>query len=577
MPANTPVVRKLWTLLTPSERRELIVLLFGMVIAMALETLSAALVLPVLSMMTEGGAASAVPGIHAIVQRFSGGGSAPLAAMLVLVVVYLVKNTFLATLIWRQSHFAHSLNVNLSQRIFALFLAQPYTFHLERNAGHLLSGIYEDAGLVAEEGVGQGLAVCAEVFVLAALGALVLYVEPLGALLVAAVVGGSAWAFHALSHRRIDQWGAERQFHSDRAHQHLLQGLGAAKEVIVLGRQQEFLEQYHWHNARRGSASQRFYTLKQLPRLALESSTIVALAILMWVLLADGQPAYAVLPTIGLFAAAAVRALPSANRILGGMQSFRYALPSVSRLYTEFTELAPLNAADGASSPSVLRDRMELHRVSYTYPTSPQPALLDVSMHVALGESVGIIGSSGAGKSTLVDVLLGLLEPSSGSVRVDDQDIRTALRAWQNQVGYVPQVVYLTDDTVRRNIAFGLPDERIDEHALRRAIRGAQLETFVLALPEGLDTRVGERGVRISGGERQRIGIARALYHDPAILILDEATSSLDAATERGVMATVNDLKRKKTVVIVSHRATTIEQCDRVYELSDGRVRLVRD
>jgi ABC-type multidrug transport system fused ATPase/permease subunit len=219
-----------------------------------------------------------------------------------------------------------------------------------------------------------------------------------------------------------------------------------------------------------------------------------------------------------------------------------------------------------------LRHTLELHRVSFTYPAAHAPSLTDLSLTVRRGESVGFVGASGAGKSTLVDIVLGLLASEAGEVWVDGKNIQTNLRNWQDQIGYVPQSIFLTDDTLRRNVAFGLANEQIDEAAVWRAIRAAQLDELVHTLPQGLDTVVGERGIRLSGGQRQRIGIARALYHDPGVLVLDEATSSLDTTTERGVIQAVNALRGDKTVLIVAHRLSTVEHCDRLYRLEQGKV-----
>jgi ABC-type multidrug transport system fused ATPase/permease subunit len=225
-----------------------------------------------------------------------------------------------------------------------------------------------------------------------------------------------------------------------------------------------------------------------------------------------------------------------------------------------------------AARPTSFRADVTLRDVSFTYPSAAGPALQGVCMQVRRNESVGLVGPSGSGKSTLVDVILGLLTPDAGQVLVDGADIQQNLRGWQNQIGYVPQSIYLTDDSLRRNIAFGLAAEDIDDEAVQRAIKAAQLEEFVASLPDGLETPVGERGVRLSGGQRQRIGIARALYHDPSVLVLDEATSALDTATERLVMEEVMALRRNKTILVVAHRLSTVEHCDRLYRVEQGRV-----
>ena len=312
-------------------------------------------------------------------------------------------------------------------------------------------------------------------------------------------------------------------------------------------------------------------TLQPLPRLWLEMLAVTGLATLVLTLLVLGHELGAVLPTLGLFAAAAFRLMPSVNRVLTSFQSLRYGLPVINTLHREF-ELEPSAINEAGTTPTPFGETIEFDRVSYTYATAHTSALEDLSVVIRRGESVGVIGTSGAGKSTFVDVLLGLLTPDSGAVLVDGVDIQHSLRSWRDQIGYVPQSIFLTDDSLRNNVAFGLPAAQVDETAVWRAIRAAQLEEFVNSLPEGLDTVVGERGVRLSGGQRQRIGIARALYHDPSVLVLDEATSSLDTATEREVMQAVSALHGAKTILIVAHRLSTVEHCDRLYRIERGRV-----
>jgi ABC-type multidrug transport system fused ATPase/permease subunit len=275
--------------------------------------------------------------------------------------------------------------------------------------------------------------------------------------------------------------------------------------------------------------------------------------------------------TLGLFAAAAFRLMPSVNRAIFAIQSSRFFGSVVDTLYSEF-RLIDANPAVARGGPMPLAKSLAIDRVSFRYPATDAYALRDVSLTIPHGTSVGIIGSSGAGKSTLVDVILGLLIPESGAVLVDGVDTHNNLRRWQDQIGYVPQTIYLTDDTLRRNVAFGLANERIDEAAVLRAIHAAQLDEFVKESPRGLDTIVGERGVRLSGGQRQRIGIARALYHDPPVLVLDEATSSLDTLTEGGVIDAVRALQGDKTVIIVAHRFSTVEHCDRIFRLDRSKL-----
>jgi ABC-type multidrug transport system fused ATPase/permease subunit len=347
--------------------------------------------------------------------------------------------------------------------------------------------------------------------------------------------------------------------------------LGGTKDVKLLGRENEFLSEFGRHNEGFTRVGARSGTMGQLPRLWLEFLAVTGLAALVLVIVWQGHPLEALLPTLGLFAVGAFRLLPSANRLIGATQNIRYGLPAIAVLHSELALIQNTHVPErGRRLP--FDDSLKLEHVIYRYPSTEADTIRGVTLQIARGSSVGFIGSTGTGKTTLVDIILGLLTPDGGRVLVDGVDIRGNERGWQDQIGYVPQSIFLTDDSLRRNIAFGLPNEQIDEEAVWRTVRAAQLETFVKALPEGLETMVGERGVRLSGGQRQRIGIARALYHDPAVLVLDEATSALDAVTEREFMETVRALRGAKTVIIIAHRLSTVEHCDRLFRLDQGKV-----
>jgi len=565
--------RKIYAILTPAERKAALVLLALMTIGAVLETLSLGLVIPAIAVLMQRDLASQYPALQPLLNALNNPSQPRLVAigMLVLVCVYFVKTAFCGFLVWRQTAFVFGLQARLSERLFSLYLSQSYTFHLVRNSAQLIRNMVTEVTDFTVSTALPGALLLTEALVLLGIASLLLFLEPLGAVIVVAVMGSAGWAYQHVTGRRVTRWGEARQHHDGLRIQHLQQGIGAVKDVKLLGRENEFLAQYRVHNLGSARAARLHRTLIDFPRLGLEFLGVVGLTALVLTMLIQGHDVETIIPTLGLFAAAAFRLMPSVNRVVNAIHGLRYGLPVVETLHAEL-ELATPAPAAAPKNVQPFRSNITLQDVTYAYPDASTPALRDLSISIQRGESVGLVGPSGSGKSTLVDIILGLLTADAGEVLVDGRDIKSALRAWQDQIGYVPQSIYLTDDTIRRNIAFGLPDEQINDSAVRRAVKAAQLEDFVTNRPDGLETVLGERGVRLSGGQRQRMGIARALYHDPAVLVLDEATSALDTATEEGVMDAVMALHGSKTILVVAHRLSTVEHCDRLYRLEQGQV-----
>jgi len=570
---QSSLVHKIWALLTHSEQRSAVLSLGLMIVGMALETLGIGVIIPAIGVLTDLDFVNTYPALSSMIGDPGEASRSTLivGVMLILIGIYLLKTVFLAYLAWHQARFVCGVRAHLSERLFTMYLRQPYTFHLQRNSAQLIRNAINEVNAFTVNALMAGMTLLTEVLVLFGLSVLLLMIEPVGAIIVAIVLGVAGWGSLYFTRSRLVRSGEARRHHDGLRIQHLQQGLGAVKDVKVLGRESDFLQRYAVHNAESARAGRLLLTLQQLPRLWLELLAVVGLATLVFTMLAHGRELTAVLPALGLFTAAAFRLTPSANRVLGSLQALRFISPVINSLYEELRlKIPPVSRPEGTAEP--FRDELAFNHVTYTYLGAPAPALEDVSLVINRGESVGIIGRSGAGKTTLIDVLLGLLTPDSGEVCADGKSIQPSLRCWQDQIGYVPQSIFLTDDTLRNNVAFGLPAAQIDEAAIWRAVRAAQLEEFVNSLPEGLNTVVGERGVRLSGGQRQRIGIARALYHDPEVLVLDEATSSLDTAIELEVMQAVSTLRGSKTIVIVAHRLSTVEHCTRLYRLEYGRV-----
>jgi ABC-type multidrug transport system fused ATPase/permease subunit len=569
-------LRKVWQMLTAEQKRGAAVLFALMLGGMVLETLGVGLVVPALALVTQNDIGAKFPVLVPWLHRLGDPSRERLIVygMVGLFALAAFKAAFLAFLTWRQMRFIYGAHAEMSHRLFASYLRQPYLFHLQRNSAQLIRNVVSETQNLTQTGMMAGLSFLTELFVVLGVAVLLLVAEPLGAVIVMSTLAAAGFLFNHLTKSRVRRWGEARQLHDGFRIQHLQQGLGGVKDVQLFGRVEGFLAQFARHNEGNARIVERWAFLQQLPRLWLELLAVGGLTALVLLMLGRGRPIEALLPTIALFAAAAFRLMPSVNRMLNAAHAIVFALPVVHLLYDEM----PRGARQGASPaqpPLPLRREIALDRVTFRYPSTEAPVLREVSLTIAAGTSIGFIGGSGCGKSTLIDLILGLIAPEDGNVRVDGVDIQSRLRGWQDQIGYVAQAIFLTDDTLRRNVAFGIPDAQIDEAAVRRAITAAQLDAFVRELPAGLDTVVGERGVRLSGGQRQRIAMARALFHDPSVLVLDEATSSLDAVTEQEVMGAVRSLHGKKTILIVAHRLSTIETCDQVFRIEQGQLRAV--
>jgi len=585
---------RLGRLLGAKEKWGTVVILGLMLVGMVLETLGVGLIVPALALLSDQKIVERYPEVAVILQKLSPTGWLPAiwpnhpfaqpdtavqefgGAMIVLVLFFSFKAAFLAYLAWQQTRLVFRAQVALTQQLFSIYLRQPYTFHLQRNSAELVRNATTEVGQFAGAFLSAANLIT-EILVVCGISVLLVAFQPVGALSVLALFAFSGWIFYRATKGRAKIWGETRLFHEGKKIQHLQQGLGGVKEVKLLGREEDFLSQFFHHTAGSAKMSERQNVVLALPRLFLEWVAVAGLALLVLSLVLQGRSGAFIIATMGLFGVAAFRVMPSVNRIVSCLQILRFSAPAIE---TIDDEIRTLRDQAGDLPPAMSEsDRiasdwkcLQLRQVGFRYPGAAQPTLEDINLEIGRGQSVGFIGGSGAGKSTLIDLVMGLYLPDTGALVLDGTDIRTNLRAWQNDIGYVPQTIFLTDDSLRRNVAFGISEEKIDYDKVKRAIEAAQLGEFVASLPEGLESHVGERGVRISGGQRQRIGIARALYHEPSVLVLDEATSALDIATEKQVMESVQALRSSKTILIVAHRLSTVEECSLIFRMDGGRV-----
>jgi ATP-binding cassette subfamily C protein len=415
----------------------------------------------------------------------------------------------------------------------------------------------------------------AEVAVTVGIVALLFFVNPLAAFGGLTIVGLLSWGIARLTRNRLTMLGGIRAEEQTRKYQLMQEGLGAIKEIRVLGREGYFFDGFERSERRYVHTLRDSHLLGQYPRLAIEIVAVTTLAGITMLLLLSGRELAEALATLVVFGVAVVRLVPAASKITSGLNQIRFYARSVSIVNADrrLAEEADRQArALNAGPPLGFERDLQLDDVSYRYPDAATEALKNLTVTIRKGESVGFVGASAAGKTTLLHILLGLLQPSSGRILVDGTDVRQNLGSWQRRIGFIPQDLFLLDDTIRRNVAFGIPEEEIDDDAVWCALEAAQLSSSIGNLDAGLDALTGERGTRMSGGQGQRVAIARALYHDPDVLILDEATSSLDYETEARIVACLQALAGQKTLIIVSHRHRAVRDCDVVHLLDGGHL-----
>jgi len=548
--------------------------LLPLVLATAVaEAIAAAAIFGLLQVLTNTGATSEI--------RFV----APVSAMLGLVEprevillftiavmgVYLARLALLSTVTYVKDRVIFESVAHLSERVLHAYLSGPLGITGARDTASMLQRAQRSPEVAAGIGFGSVVHLLSEVLVAVGLIALLAVTAPFITLLAVVLTAGFLLLPAVLTHRLFHRWGEREHARQEESLRQLRQGLGALREIRVYGREAFFQRRVTRARDALSRVQRRRSLLSDVLRLSVETVFVLVLLAVVAVVIWIGSSANLV-SLLGLYAYAGFRIVPSANRITLNLNSVRGSLPVARALVADIESEAPSASAVGPGQGLTFAAQIELARVEYAYATGDRPAIHDLSLTIRRGESIGVVGLSGSGKSTLVDLLLGLITPTAGHVRVDGRDIRTHLASWQRQIGYVAQSFYLLDDTLRQNIAFGVDAQQIDQARLINAVKAAQLEDVVASWPQGLDTRIGEWGTRLSGGERQRVAIARALYAQPAILIFDEATAALDPHTEREVTEAIASLHGTNTMVVIAHRIRTVQSCDRLVMLRAGTV-----
>ncbi|MCU0565078.1 MAG: ABC transporter ATP-binding protein/permease [Oculatellaceae cyanobacterium Prado106] len=478
-------------------------------------------------------------------------------------------------------HFTYSQQGFLSQKLLHAYLSAPYTFHLNCNTSLLIQNITLEVRGFANGIMLPILNSAAYLIISFSLAILLAKTSLLAtsSILIMLVIPFSLYQRYRYQLAKWGKQGSQANLEILRTINH---SLGGFKETRIIGCEAYFEEKMDHYVRQFEHTVAESQVFKLLPRLLIEAVLITFLVGLAAVFLLSNQDPQKLTSILGVFAMASIRLIPAISQLTNAIGSLRQNSYALNKLYADLKELETfsqssdrqlqISASKTTEQPINFSNRIVLDQVSYSYPGHAEAVLKDISLSIHKGEAIALIGRSGAGKTTLVDIILGLLTPTQGDIQVDGTSIYPHLRSWQNSIGYIPQSIYLMDDTLLRNIAFGVPDSRIDYDRVERALKSAQLTELIADLPQGLATVIGERGIRLSGGQRQRVGIARALYHEREILVLDEATAALDHETEKLVNDAIQSLSGTKTLIIIAHRLTTIEHCDRVYLLEKGRL-----
>lgn len=579
------IIRKFSLILSKQQKIRVVIIAIMMVIGAFLETLGVGLILPLVSAITTpdiimtnkyAKLVCEILDLHAT-RTFM------IVVIAALIFVYIFKNVYLFVEYYVQYRFICNNRFAVQCRLMETYLHRPYEFFLNAESGEIVRVVTNDTSNTFNL-LSTVLAFFTEAIVSVALIVVIIVTDPVMAILLASVLGGTMLLIGRLVKPILRKAGLKFQKNSAKMNQWLLQSISGIKEVKVSGKEGFFLTQFSKYGRKAIDSEKKNMVLGQVPRLSIEAFSISAMLAVIAILMWRGREIDTMLPQLSAFAMAAVRLMPSVNRMTASLNQISYYEPALDKMLEHLSvaqrwqntkddiqgsdSVCPEGQMDSLS----LKKEIALKDISFSYPRAEHPVLEHANMLVPIGMSVGIVGASGAGKTTAVDIMLGLLKPQEGQVLADGVDIQTAYHAWLSHIGYIPQMIFMLDDTIRGNVAFGIDSKEIDEQAVWKALEEAQLAEFVRSLPEGLDTQIGERGIRLSGGQRQRIGIARALYTDPELLIFDEATSALDNETESAIMESINALHGKKTMVIIAHRLTTIEGCDMVYRVENGKI-----
>ncbi len=573
------IFKKFNKVLNKKQKSRVVVLIFMILIGAVLETLGVSMIYPLIEtvMMPEVFEQNAMIVWICNVLGYTSAEQFVTFMLLTLIFIFIFKNLYLLLLYYVQHSFITNSQYRISRDLLKVYLNRPYEFYLNASTGDIMRTVYSDS-----TGIFNLLLQCmqfvTEFMVAIFLGTYLLIIDPVMTIVMGILLVGITLLSSAFLKPRISRIGEESRQQQSKMYKTIMQSINSVKDVKVYAKEDAFLGIYRKYGKRYYNLARDHEVLSSVPRLAIEAFSLSGVLAYMAVMMKLGQNVQTMVPQLSAFAVAAVRLLPSASRINTYLANIAYYRPTLDYVYAN-VEL-PKNVDERAAEAKAVTetDKLRFHdcikveQLYYKYPNTDKYIFENARMQVPYGKSVGIMGPSGAGKTTVVDIMLGLLRVESGTITCDGVNVLEHYGQWLANIGYISQTINMVDDTIRANIAFGVDVDDIDDARVWQVLEEAQLADFVRNLPNGINTVIGERGVRISGGQRQRVGIARALYHDPEILILDEATSALDNDTEAAIMEAIENFHGRKTMLIIAHRLKTIENCDIIYKVENGKI-----